>query len=166
MLESCTRMLHDFNIFMQLKSFLKHDLCIFHKALFLFTAAKNNFNQFKQKLSCKRQIYWYIYTCIRLHAERESISDHKILLGNKNELIPLDVGTNKYVNFQAKSIISFAMIVQIYWVSLVCQGRRVQAETPILWMALLNLKNTVDQQKLIFVVLLRLASRHFQGKRD
>lgn len=48
---------------------------------------------------------------IRLHAERESISDHKILLGNKNELIPLDVGTNKYVNFQAKSIISFAMIV-------------------------------------------------------
>lgn len=47
----------------------------------------------------------------RLHAERESISDHGILFGNKNELITLDVGTNKYVNFQAKSIISFAMIV-------------------------------------------------------
>lgn len=85
------------------------DLCIFNfKKIFLpqrtifISSSKNPHLQ-------ERQINWY--TMQSIHAERESISDHGILFGNKNELITLDVGTNKYVNFQAKSIISFAMIV-------------------------------------------------------
>lgn len=72
-----------------------------HKGQFLLAQAKTCLQE--------RQINWY--TMQSIHAERESISDHGKLFGNKNELITLDVGTNKYVNFQAKSIISFAMIV-------------------------------------------------------
>lgn len=78
---------------------LKNFFC--HKGQFLLAQAKTCLQE--------RQINWY--TMQSIHAERELISDHGILFGNKNELITLDVGTNKYVNFQAKSIISFAMIV-------------------------------------------------------
>lgn len=84
-------------------------ICAFSTKRYFYLLPRRTILIRKQKLSCKRQLDLLVY--IRLHAESESISDHKILLGNKNELITLDVGTNKYVNFQAKSIISFAMIV-------------------------------------------------------
>lgn len=84
------------------------DLCIFDfKKIFL--PQRTIFISSSKNLSA-RETDQLVYNA-RLHAERESISDHGILFGNKNELITLDVGTNKYVNFQAKSIISFAMIV-------------------------------------------------------